>query len=327
MSDLLTQDEIDALLSGLDESHLVEELEEEAAVVDLQQHDQIRKYDFSSRDRIICTRMPVLDTVNERFSRLFRTSLSRFLGFSVDIESSGIQVQQFSEYIQGLQNQTSLTIAKFSPLRGRALISMDPNLVFAVVDHYFGGAGQLKNPVENKQTSLIVLRVIRLVLDMVFNDLKEAWKPVMELDFDNLGTEVSPKFANIADPAEIVVISTIHIQMKGGKGDLNITMPYSMIEANKALFDVAGSESPEEDYEWQTAFRQQILRAKLNVASLLTEKKLTISDVMRLKKGDVILIDTPETVVLSVHGIPLFKGKSGVSGGHYAVQVINKISS
>lgn len=327
MSDLLTHEEIDVLLSGLDEDNFNEELGQEAAIDDVKRNNQIRSYDFSSRDKIICTRMPVLDMVNDRFSRLFRDSLSNFLDNSVEIESSGIQVQQFSEYRQGLQSRTNLAIVRFSPLRGRALIAMDPRLVFSVVDSYFGGAGQVKSPLENKQPSPIAMQVISLVLDMIFKVLKEAWKPVMELDVDYLGSEVNPNLANISSSADIVVISTMHIQMKEGGGDLNITMPYSMIEPVKDILDSNNNDSAEDERDWQVAFRQQILRAEVSVASLFAEKKMTIRDIMRLKKGDVIPIDMPETVVLCAQGIPVFEGKSGVSGGHYALQVIDKIGS
>lgn len=323
MSDLLSQAEIDALLNSVDDGD--RETETGSEFDEFQQHGGIRIYDFTSQERIVRGRMPTLEMVNERFSRLFRISLFNFLRRSAEIFISGIQVQKFSEYVQGLLVPTNLTIVRFSPLRGRALIVMEPRLVFTVVDNFFGGAGQFYNQAEGKEFTPTEMRVIRLIIEMIFKDLKEAWKPVMELNFEYISSEVNPRFANIVGPAEIVVISNIHVELEGGGGDISITMPYSMVEPIRDLLDAISSDSEEDNGSWQVAFRNEILRADVSVNSLFVEKNMTIRDVMNLKKGDVIPIDMPETVMLKAEGIPVFVGKVGVSDGNYAVQIIEKV--
>ncbi|TRX00487.1 flagellar motor switch protein FliM [Candidatus Methylobacter oryzae] len=329
MSDLLSQAEIDALLNGVSDGDIETEDESdfypEAGTEEFSEKGIVREYDFASQERIVRGRMPTLEMVNERFARFIRISLFNFLRRSAEIFISGIQVQKFSEYIQGLLVPTNLTIVRFNPLRGKALIVIDPRLVFTVVDNFFGGAGQFYNQTEGREFTPTEMRVVRIIIDMIFKDLKEAWKPVMELDFEYVGAEINPRFANIIGPGEIIVISTIHVELEGGGGDVNIAMPYAMLEPIRELLDAISSDSGEVDGGWQDALRAEVLRAEVSINSLLVEKSMTIRDVMRLKKGDVIPIDMPETVIIKAEGIPVFEGKVGISDGNYAVQIIDKV--
>jgi flagellar motor switch protein FliM len=324
MSDLLSQAEIDALLNGVDEGDI--ETDNDPVTEELLNDGTVRTYDFSSQEKIVRGRMPTLEMVNERFSRLFRISLFNFLRRSAEIFISGIQVQKFSEYIQGLLVPTNLSIVKFNPLRGRALIVMEPRLVFTIVDNFFGGNGQFYHQAEGKEFTPTEMRVIGLIIDMIFKDLKEAWRPVMELTFEYLSSEVNPRFANIVDPGEIVVISTIHVELEGGGGDINITMPYAMLEPIRDLLDAISSDTGDVDGSWQVALRNEIMRTELQLKSLLVEKPISLRDVLTLKKGDVIPIEMPETVKVKAEGIPIFNAKVGVANGNYALKILDKIT-
>ena len=322
MSDLLSQEEIDALLKGVDDGDFEIEIDE------FQDKGGAKNYDFSSQERIVRRRIPTLEMINERFSKYLRTSLFKFLHRSPEIFISGIQVQKFSEYVHGLRVPTNLNIIRFSPLRGRALIVIEPNLIFTAVDNYFGGGGQFyNNTAEAREFTLTEMRVIQILIDMIFNDLKEAWEPVMALNFEYMSSEINPHFANIVGAEDIVVISTINIALEGGGGDINIVMPYSMIEPIRALLDAIGDDSDETDIQWKLALRNEILGAEVSVNSLLAEKNISIREVLQLKKGDVIPIDMPKTVMLKVEGVPVFTGKACASEGYYAVQIIDKVGT
>ncbi len=319
-ADLLSQDEIDALLHGVDEGEIETAPEEEEG------GRVARLYDFTSQERIVRGRMPTLEMVNERFARYFRISLFNFLRRAAEISVAGIQVQKFSEFIQGLFVPTNLNVIRMSPLRGRALIVMEPRLVFTAVDNFFGGGGQFYNKVEGREFTPTEMRIIRLILDMVFKDLTEAWKPVMDVNFDYVNSEVNPQFANIVSPSEIVVISTIHVELEGGGGDINIALPYTMIEPIRELLDAVTSDRGEVDGRWQESLRAEILRSEVTLSSKLIEKEMLISDVIELKKGDVIPIDMPDTVLLQVEEVPVFRGKLGLSDGNYAIEILEKVS-
>jgi len=322
-ADLLSQDEIDALLHGVDDGDVETDTEVDEGVA-----GDAREYDFNSQERIVRGRMPTLEMVNERFARYFRISLFNFLRRSAEISISGIQIQKFSEYVQGLFVPTNLNIVRFAPLRGRALIVMEPRLVFTAVDNFFGGVGQFYNKVEGREFTPTEMRIIRLIIDLIFKDLKEAWKPVLELDFEYMSSEVNPAFANIVSPAEIVVVSTVHIELEGGGGDINIAMPYSMIEPIRDLLDagISSDQGESDNNRWQVSLRNEVMRSKVNVNSMLVEKQVKLSDVLHFKKGDVIPIDLPKEVMLRAESIPIFTGEVGLSDGNYAVKISEKIS-
>ncbi len=319
--DLLSQDEIDALLHGVDDGDVETEAEEGE-----ESQAGVREYDFNSQERIVRGRMPTLEMVNERLARYFRISLFNFLRRSAEISISGIQVLKFSEYIQSLFVPTNLNVVRFAPLRSRALIVMEPRLVFTAVDNFFGGGGQFYNKVEGREFTPTEMRVIRLIIELLFKDLKEAWKPVMDLEFEYMNSEVNPQFANIVSPAEIVIVSTIHVELEGGGGDINIAMPYAMIEPIRDLLDAVSSDRGEVDGSWQEGLRKEVLRSEVALNSLLVEKTMSIEDVMNFQKGDVIPIDMPETVTLQAEGVSIFKGKIGLSDGNYAIQITEKLT-
>lgn len=319
-TDLLSQDEIDALLHGVDDGAI------ETAADEIVGSGEALSYDFTSQDRIIRGRMPTLEMVNDRFIRYFRISLFNFLRRSPDLSVSEIQILKFSEYIHSLFVPTNLNLIRCKPLPGRALIVFDPNLVFNIVDHFFGGGGKFRNKVEGREFTPTEMRVITMVLELVFRDLKEAWKPVMDMDFNYVNSEVNPQFANIVSPSEIVVVSTIHVELEGIGGDLHITMPYSMIEPIRELLDAGiQSDRGEIDDRWEKALYNEIKFAEIELSSQLLEKTLTVNQLLQLGPGDVIPVEIPETVVLEAENIPVFSGKLGVSDGFYAIRVAEKI--
>ncbi len=319
-ADLLSQDEIDALLHGVDDG----DVETEAPVEE--SSGETRPYDFANQERIVRGRMPTLEMINERLARYFRVSIFNFLRRSAEISVSGIQIQKFSEFIQSLFVPTNLNIIRMAPLRGRALVVMEPRLVFTAVDNFFGGGGQFYNKVEGREFTMTEMRIIRLILDLLFKDLTEAWKPVMEIDFEYVNSEVNPQFANIVSPSEIVVISTIHLELEGGGGDLNIVIPYSMIEPIRELLDAVTSDRGEVDDRWQESLRKEVMRSEVPLHSVLVEKVVNLKDVMQFKEGDIIPIDMPESVVLMAEDVPVFRGKLGVSDGNYAIQIEEKLN-
>ena len=233
VQDLLSQDEIDALLHGVDDGLVETEVEATPG--------SVKSYDLTSQDRIVRGRMPTLEMINERFARYTRISMFNLLRRSADVAVGGVQVMKFGEYVHSLYVPTSLNLVKMKPLRGTALFILDAKLVFKLVDNFFGGDGRHAK-IEGREFTPTELRVVRMVLEQAFVDLKEAWQAVLEMNFEYVNSEVNPAMANIVSPSEVVVVSTFHIELDGGGGDLHITMPYSMIEPIREMLD-AGFQS------------------------------------------------------------------------------------
>lgn len=317
VKDLLSQEEIDALLHGVDEGEIETGVGIDTATV--------RTYDFTSQNRIVRGRMPTLEMINERFARHFRVSLFNFLRRVAEIGVTGIQVKKFSEYVRSLPIPTNLNMVRCPPLWGRALFVLDSRLVLTLVDNFFGG-GQFYNKYEGREFTLTEMRVVRLLLDLVFKELKEAWKPVFGIDFEYLNSETNPLFASIVSPTEVAVVSTFHIDVGSGNGDFHIVMPYSMIEPIRELLHAGiQSDRGETDDRWHKALEREILATEVNVSSTLLEKTLTIGTLLKLKSGDVIPITLPDRVALAAEAIPICMGKVGISNGYYAIEIEARI--
>ncbi len=319
-NDLLSQDEIDALLHGVDDGKVETE--------ELDAYDGVaRGYDFNSQDRIVRGRMPTLEMINERFARHYRTSLFGMLRRTADISASGVQMLKFSEFVHTLFVPTSLNLVKINPLRGKGLCVLDPKLVFSVVDNYFGGSGRFHTKIEGRDFTPTELRVVKMLLDLIFRDMSEAWRPVLKVDFEYLGSEVNPQFANIVSPSEVVVVTTFNIDLESGGGDLHFVMPYSMVEPIRDLLDAGvQSDRGDRDERWERSLRARIQHADLELTSVLAETQITLKEMAALKKGDIIPLDIPEMVDLCTSDIPLFRGQVGVSGGNYAIKIREKIA-
>jgi len=315
-ADLLSQDEIDALLHGVSDGDVETETDEGLAP------GEARNYDFASEDRIVRGRMPTLEMVNERFSRSFRISLFNMLRRSAELSVGGVDMLKFSEYIHTLYVPTSLNMIKIKPLRGTALLVFEPKLVYILVDNFFGGDGRFHAKIEGREFTPTEQRVIQILMELAFKDLREAWAPVMPVEFEYINREVNPQFANIVSPTEVVVVSKIHVELEGGGGDIHITMPYSMLEPIRDILD-AGVQSDRTDVDdrWISAMREEVKNAEVQLSSVLAETQLSLREVLKMKPGDIIPIDMPELVTLRAEDIPVFRGQLGVSNDMVAIKI------
>lgn len=318
MSDLLSQDEIDALLHGVDD------VDDEPPPKGVDE-DTI-EYDFSSQDRIVRGRMPTLEIVNERFARHMRVSLFNMMRRSAEVSINGIQMIKFGEYVHTLFVPTSLNMVRFRPLKGTGLITMEARLVFILVDNFFGGDGRYHAKIEGREFTPTERRIIQMLLKIIFEDYKEAWSPVMDVTFEYLDSEVNPAMANIVSPTEVVVISSFHIELDGGGGDFHVSLPYAMLEPIRELLD-AGVQSDKEDtdFRWSKALRDEIMDVDVELSTHMLDLKVTLRDVMEMQPGDILPIDMPEHITVLIEDLPSFRAKLGRSREHLALQIMEKI--
>ena len=317
VQDLLSQDEIDALLHGVDDG-LVQT--DDAAVP-----GSVKSYDLTSQNRIVRGRMPTLEMINERFARYTRISMFNMLRRSADVAVGGVQVMKFGEYVHSLYVPTSLNLVKIKPLRGTALFILDAKLVFKLVDNFFGGDGRHAK-IEGREFTPTELRVVRMVLEQAFVDLKEAWQAIMEVNFEYINSEVNPAMANIVGPSEAIVVSTFHIALDGGGGDLHVTMPYSMIEPVREMLDAGfQSDLDDQDERWVNALRQDVLDVDVPIGATVARRQLKLRDILHMQPGDVIPVEMPDEMIMRANGVPAFKVKMGSHKGNLALQVIEPI--
>ena len=316
INDLLSQDEIDALLHGVDSGSV--DTAEPAPPP-----GEARSYDFASQDRIIRGRMPTLEMVNERFARLWRIGLFNLIRRSSELSVRGIELIKFGDYLHSLYVPTNLNLIRFKPLRGTGLIVFEPTLVFAVVDNFFGGDGRYPTRIEGREFTATEMRVIQLMLKQAFADLTEAWAPVMNVEFEYINSEINPHFANIVTPREYVVVCRFHVELEGGGGDIHITLPYSMLEPIRDVLDAGiQSDRNDRDESWGITLREQLNGAEVELSSVIARRRMSLRELTKLKVGDILPIDMLKEVPLCVEGLPVFTGEFGIANDHNAIKIL-----
>ncbi|GFZ86192.1 flagellar motor switch protein FliM [Dyella caseinilytica] len=316
MSDLLSQEEIDALLNGVDDG----KIETESDVPP--PPGTVLDFDFTQQDRIVRGRLPTLEMINDRFARFFRTALFGVLRKTCEVSVLGVKMVKFSEYVHGLAVPSNLNLIKVKPLRGTALAVMEPRLVFTVIDNFFGGDGRYHARIEGRDFTPTENRVIQILLAEVFASMVEAWAPAMHVQFEFMNSEINPQFANIVSPTETVVVSRFHVELDGGGGEIHLTLPYSMVEPIRTMLD-AGVQSDrmgERDERWIHFLHEEVMDAEVELTSLLLETEINIGEFLGLRVGDVIPINLPDVTTVFAEDVPVFRGHYGQVNGRYAVR-------
>ena len=318
--DVLGQDEIDVLMNGGQPEAIAGQSTQPAPVP-----GQARGYDFGRSARIVRGRLPTLEMINDRFARLFRTSIYNMLRRTAVVAPASVQFVKFGDYVNRLMLPTSLNMCQFSPLRGAGLITVDPKLVFALVDLFFGGKGRHAK-VEGREFTAIESTLVRMLLAHACENLREAWSHVVTLTLRITGSEVNPHFANIVGPTEIVVVSAFKVEVDGQGGEFHVTLPYSMIEPLRELLESGmQSDRVEQDDRWSRALRHEIGDAEIEMRALLGRSTLKLSDVMKLAPGDIVSTDFSGLVTLFAEDVPLFRGVYGQSGGQHALKLSERV--
>ncbi|CAG1005154.1 Flagellar motor switch protein FliM [Methylophilaceae bacterium] len=315
MSDnFLSQDEVDALLKGVTGEQ--DEVENEI------DPSSVRDYNLATQERIVRGRLPTLEIINERFARLLRIGLFNFLRRTSEVSVGSVRISKYSDFIRNLVVPTNLNLVQIKPFRGTSLMIFDPNLVFLLVDNLFGGDGRFHTRVEGRDFTQTEQRIIKRVLDIVTETYMKSWEPVYPIECEYVRSEMNTQFANIATPNEVVVSTTFTVELGSESGDIHFCMPYAMIEP---IRDILSSSLQGEvlgvDKRWVRLMTQQIQGAEVEVVANLAKAKMTLSDVLNMKVGDVIPLSLSETVEAQVDNVPVMECKYGLFNGQYALRV------
>ncbi|MCP5272385.1 MAG: flagellar motor switch protein FliM [Burkholderiaceae bacterium] len=312
---ILSQDEVDALLQGITGES--QKLEQEEAP-----SGGIRDYDLASQERIVRGRMPTMEVINERFARNIRIGLFNFIRKSPEVAIGGIKVQKYSAFLREIVVPTNFNIMSVKPLRGSGLIVCDPNLVFAVIDSLFGGAGKYHTRIEGRDFSPTEQRVILRLVEVITAEYRKAWTGVYPLDLEYQRSEMQPQFANIATPSEIVVATSFTLEVGDTTGTVHFCIPYSTLEPIRdVLYSTIQGDSAEPDRRWVKLLQNQIQSAEVELVAELAHAPATVEQLLSFKPGDFIELDLEPVVQAKVDGVPIFDAHYGTSNGRYAIKI------
>ena len=322
MNQVLTQDEINALLRGLSDGDIETENYQDA------NNDGLRKYDLASQERIIRGRMPTMELIHDRFARSFRTALSKFLGRSCFINVGGIEIVKFGLFMKKLPLPSSLHIYRMPPLQGYALLVVSTPLVFAIVDSLVGGGGSGTVKIEGREYTAIETRLIGKVVMMALEVLKDAWAPIHPVDFVYVRSEFNPLAIAIVPPTDVVIIVTIEVELEQESTTITFCTPYSTIEPLRAKLSTGfQSTRLEVDTTIIRRMEKNIRGTDVDLSVELGTGQISLRDALELKVGDIIPLETTPTeeAIIKVEGTPKFKGFVGSYRGSRAVRVSDAI--
>lgn len=320
MNKILNQDEVDALLRGLSGGEI-----EVAEDVSADEGD-IVAFDLANQDRIIRGRMPVLEIVNDRFSRLASNALANSIRKRVDVNPVSIDMSKFGDFMRSLPVPTSINIFKIEPLRGNAILIVDTRLVFALVENFFGGSGS-QPKVEGRDFTPIEQRIIDTVVRALLANLEDAWRPVHEVNIELVRSEINPQFATIVPPSDVVVVISFEVELENSIGSMLIALPYATIEPIRSkLYAAFQSERLEVDHAWISRFRDRLLETPVSLNVTLGECELSGRQLLNMSVGDIILLNSDEDALLKaeVQGVLKFYGRPGFVKGNKAFQIVKE---
>lgn len=312
---ILSQNEVDALLEGIS-----------ASDDDKLYDGEVRDFNLAEQQYIGRGRLPTLELINERFTRLLRIGLFNFLRRSSEVSSGAIKVTEYGEFLKTLAQPTNINLIQIKPLRGTALIVIDPDLIFLFVDNFFGGDGRFQVKGTGREFTPTEQRTIQRVLNIIFDSYSKAWDPVYKISMSFLRSEINTQFANIAGPTELVAITTFRIDIGAIGGLVNFCFPYSMIEPIRELLSNDLQGQPENvDDSWTELMKQQLKSAEIEAIADLCTISTSLRKVMNMKVGDIIPVNLNSLIELKVDGVPILNGSYGQFEDQYAIRVENLI--
>jgi len=319
MDEILSQEEVDALLKGIQEG----DVETEKGV----EPSGVKSYDFTGQEKIVRGRMPTLDIANERLARNFRLSLSAAIRRMVDITNVNVTITKFYDFMRGVPFPSSINIFKMEPLRGFGLLVFDAQMIFSLIEFFFGGTGKTYYKPEGREFTPIEQKIIHKVVMMFFDDMEEAWRTIFPMKPLYVRSEMNPQFVNIVTPVDVVIKVEFVLEVEGKQCKAYLCIPYGTVEPIKEkLYSAFSADRDELDMKWLERLKDRLKEIPVAITGELGKVKLDVSRVVDLKVGNLIMLDrrVDEDIDILVEGCPKFTGKFGVYRGAMALKV-NKV--
>jgi flagellar motor switch protein FliM len=310
MNKLLSQDEVDSLLKGLDTGDI--STADEFDSID----DDLSSFDWATAGLNIRGNMPLLEVVNSRFSQKLRSSLSNSLRKMLDVTPDPIATVKYSDFQRSLPVPTSMHLFKMEPLRGLAILVVESRLVFSLVEAYFGGSGAGSTKIEGREFTTIENKIIEKVVQMALFNLIEAWEDVHPIKTEFVRSESNPLVVNAIPGEELLISSKFEIELSKVLGNIIICVPYASYQPIR--HKLAGDYRDEEeithlDRSWLDRLEYQIKGTEVGLTVDLGTAQLSVKDFLNLRKGDILILDKEfkDSLLARVEGINLYEGFAG----------------
>lgn len=353
--DVLSQEEIDALLESVDEtveeaavkaaaSAPKEESESEKTQKDKEKEEEAAKFagaqaaptsgkdgikalKFTGQERITKGQLPVLDKIYDRAVRLFIGDIYNLTGKDFEVKQEPLMVMKHKDFMTSLPNPSLLSLYKFQPLRGKGIILFDSTFIYDLVDYYFGGSSQFYAQKNRADYTATELRVMDVVTQKLIVNLAHAWNPIISLNITKFNDETNPQLVNIAEPEEMLLIAEFKFNFGKEEGSLYIVIPFSMVEPIRQQLEIGASRTDDEiDPNWIKLLIEELMDVPLTVSSAMGRAEGTLEYVVSWQVGDFIPMEMHEIVTMDIEGIPSFTATLGKANDKRALQLIDRIN-
>jgi flagellar motor switch protein FliM len=313
MAKILSQEEIDALLSG--PASPTPAAERKAAPIG------VSRYNFRRPDRVSKDQIHSLQMLHDRFARNISTSLSAYFRTMTEVAVVSVEQFSYSEYLMALSDPTAFYALAVPPFDDLGALEISPSLAFAMVDRMLGGIGAAA-PVNRALTEIeqhVVDSVVRLLLEA----LSETWRPVADMAFGIRGRETRPQMLQVAAPNETIVMVVFDMRIGESRGMLNLCLPAAVVETTSAHFAQSWNRPQREPTLIERLWlRDNLSRVPLPLSAEL-ESTFTARDILTLQLGDVVSLGVAITDPLDIRvGTSLkFKGRLAADAGWTTVNI------
>ncbi len=317
-SNLLTPEEMAALAAGIQDGSVETD-------TGFNENAQVRKHDLSAEDSTLGINVSSLDMINDRFIRSFRLGLLEELRTSPRMIPKSVQLMKFGEYLADRPPPLAVNVVMLPPLRGQSMIIIDRNMIVSSLENFFGGASKGAAPVPpGRAFTPTETRVINIILDLFFKCMKEAWAPLMEIEFEKVSSEINPNFAQIADENDLVILCHFESENGDAKGYVDLVYPYATLKPIRELLRsrVQGAGGHDDsDRKWTQDIHEAVGDAKLEAQVMLGNIDLTIGALNQLQAGDILYFKKDKNARIVINEIPAFECIVGQSGPNIAVKI------
>lgn len=327
MNEVLSQDEIDQLLTAISSGDT-----DTDDYKPVNSAKKIKMYDFKRPDKFSKEQLRTVSIMHETFARLTTTSLSAQLRSFVTVHVASVEQITYEEFIRSIPNPTTLAVINMDPLKGNAVLEIDPAITFCMIDRLFGGRG-LTSGNKNRDLTDIEQEVMEGVIVRILANIREAWTQVIDLRPRFAQIETNPQFAQIVPPTEMVVLITLETKVGEEEGMMNFCIPYLVLEpivsklSSQYWFSSVRKNSTTQYLE---TIKQQLTSVDMDVVADFGSINLPIRDVLSLRVGDVIRlsnIKVGDPLSLSVGNEKKFYCQPGVVGKKMSVQITGKVEN
>lgn len=322
MGDVLSQEEIDKLLAGLNSGEI------DANDIKENGEKQIKEYDFARPSKFSKEHLRTLEIIFEHYGRLLSTNLPVYLRKNVQIEVMNSEAVTYQEFTNALSNPVLLGVVNFAPLQGNIIVEMATNIGYAIIDRMLGGKGEaMEKPRDFSEIELLILERIMVVCVEL---LHEPWLNVVEIMPRLERIETNPQYAQIISPSEMIAIITINMKIGNVEGLMNVCLPYitveDVIDKLNTKYWYANMQQYEE-ISYADTIEVMIRKAPIPIRAVLGQTTISVSDFSTLQVGDIIRLDrnVEEDLDIYVGNIKKFSALPGFSGDNYAVRVTEVI--